>query len=73
LDVFTQLTNEFRGETINRIASVVDETPAKSQTAISSLVPAFLGSLARIRVASERRDGDAEAFADHLVDRLQRR
>ena len=47
LDVFTQLTNEFRGETINRIASVVDETPAKTQTAISSLVPAFLGSLAR--------------------------
>jgi OOP family OmpA-OmpF porin len=47
LDPFTQLTNEFRGETLNRIASVVGESPAKTEIAIDSLITAFFSSLAR--------------------------
>ena len=64
LDLFTQLTNEFRGETINRIASVVDETPAKTQTAISSLVPALLSSLAS--------QASTTSGANHVLDVIRR-
>src|SRR5258705_13155484 len=45
-DLLNQITNEFRGDTLNRIASAIGVSPAKTQTALGSLVPAILSSLA---------------------------
>src|SRR5258705_8440598 len=45
-DLLNQITNEFRGDTLNRIASAIGVNSAKTQTALSSLVPAILSSLA---------------------------
>lgn len=45
-DLLSQITNQFSGDTINQVASVIGETPAKTQTAFGSLVPAILGTLA---------------------------
>jgi outer membrane protein OmpA-like peptidoglycan-associated protein len=45
-DLSNQITKEFGGEALNQIASVIGETPAKAQSALGSLVPAVLGSLA---------------------------
>jgi outer membrane protein OmpA-like peptidoglycan-associated protein len=41
-----QLTSEFGGETLNRIASVIGESPGKTQTALSSVLPAIMSGLA---------------------------
>jgi outer membrane protein OmpA-like peptidoglycan-associated protein len=45
-DLLTQITNQFSGESLNHIATAVGETPAKTQTTLSSLVPAILGTVA---------------------------
>src|SRR5258705_10532663 len=45
-DLLNQVTNEFRGDALNRIASAIGVSPAKAQTALSSLVPAILSGLA---------------------------
>jgi OOP family OmpA-OmpF porin len=45
-DIFNQITNEFRGDTLNQLASLIGESPAKTQTAVSSVVPAILSGLA---------------------------
>jgi hypothetical protein len=47
LDLVNQLTNDLQGDVLNQIASVTGESPAKTQTALASLVPAFLSGLAR--------------------------
>ena len=44
-DLLNQITNVFTSDTVNQIASVFGETPAKTQSALGSLVPAILGSL----------------------------
>src|ERR1700752_323466 len=45
-DIFSQITNEFRGDTVNQLASLIGESPAKTQTAVTSVVPAILSGLA---------------------------
>lgn len=44
-DLLNQISNVFTSDTVNQIASVFGETPAKTQSALGSLVPAILGSL----------------------------
>jgi outer membrane protein OmpA-like peptidoglycan-associated protein len=41
-----QLISEFGGETLTRIASAIGESPGKTQTALSSVLPAVMSSLA---------------------------
>ncbi|HET6862320.1 MAG TPA: OmpA family protein [Pyrinomonadaceae bacterium] len=45
-DLLNQLTNEFRGDSLNNIASAIGISPAKTQTALGGLVPVILSSLA---------------------------
>ena len=44
-DLLNQISNVFTPDTVNQIASVFGETPAKTQSALGSLVPSILGSL----------------------------
>jgi OmpA-OmpF porin, OOP family len=46
-DLLNQVSNLFTSDTVNQIASVFGETPAKTQSALGSLVPAILGSLSQ--------------------------
>jgi OmpA-OmpF porin, OOP family len=45
-DLFNQLINEFRGETLSRLSSAIGETPAKIQSTLGSLAPALLSGFA---------------------------
>jgi outer membrane protein OmpA-like peptidoglycan-associated protein len=45
-NLITQLMNEFGGETLNRAASALGETPARTESALGAAVPALLGALA---------------------------
>jgi outer membrane protein OmpA-like peptidoglycan-associated protein len=41
-----QVSNEFGGDALNRIASTIGESPGKIKTALSDMLPALLGGLA---------------------------
>ena len=56
-DLLTQITNQFSPQSVNQIASVVGETPAKTQTVLSSLVPVVLGTLATKASSTEGANG----------------
>ena len=45
-DLLSQITKQLSGDSLNQIASIIGETPSKTQSALSSLVPATLSSLA---------------------------
>jgi len=45
-NLIAQIINEFRGDTLNGVASALGETPAKTQTALGGVVPALIGGLA---------------------------
>jgi hypothetical protein len=64
LDLVNQLTNEFRGGILDQIASVMGESPEKTQTALGSLVPAFLSALARKAITPEG--------ANDVLDQIRR-
>ena len=64
LDLVNQLTNEFRGDILNQIASVMGESPEKAQTALGSLVPAFLSGVARKALTPEG--------ANDVLDQIRR-
>jgi len=44
--LFTQLINEFKGDTLSSVASVIGETPARTESALVSVVPALISGLA---------------------------
>ncbi len=45
-DLLQHFTDEFHGDALKQLASVVGESPGKTQTALGSIVPAFLSSFA---------------------------
>jgi OmpA-OmpF porin, OOP family len=45
-DLLSQITSEFGGDTVNRLASAVGISPAKTTSALESLVPAVLSGVA---------------------------
>lgn len=44
--LLNQVSNEFGGDTLNRIASTIGESPGKIKAALSDMLPALLGGLA---------------------------
>jgi len=44
--LLNQMADEFGGDTLNRIASTIGESPGKIKTALSAMLPALLGGLA---------------------------
>ena len=63
-DLLGQITNQFSGDSLNQIASVVGETPARTQTTLSSLIPAILGTLASKASSTEG--------ANNVIDLIRR-
>jgi outer membrane protein OmpA-like peptidoglycan-associated protein len=53
----TQLTNDFRGDALDGIASGLGESPAKTQGALGAVLPALLGGLA-LKAATHDRAGN---------------
>jgi OmpA-OmpF porin, OOP family len=45
-DLLDQLTSEFRGDTLNRVASAIGESATKTERALTSVLPALIGGLA---------------------------
>jgi len=45
-NLIAQIMNEFRGDTLNGVASALGETQAKTQTALGGVIPALIGGLA---------------------------
>ncbi len=45
-NLINQLLGEFRGDTLNGVASALGESPSKTQSALSAVVPALFGGLA---------------------------
>jgi outer membrane protein OmpA-like peptidoglycan-associated protein len=44
--LFTQLINEFKGDTLGSVASVIGDTPARTESALGSVIPALISGLA---------------------------
>jgi hypothetical protein len=73
-DIVAQLMNEFRGDTLGRVASALGESPAKTATALGAVLPALMGGLVNkastTAGASDLLDGirrnklDARSFGD---------
>lgn len=65
--LLSQVSDEFGGEALNRIASTIGESPGKIKTALSDLLPALLGGLAK---KAQTREGAHELLdvihRDHL-------
>ncbi len=56
--------NEFRGDTLGRVATSLGESPAKTETALGAALPALMGGLAG--------KGSTSAGADDLLDLIKR-
>lgn len=65
-DLLNQISNVFSSDTVNQIASVFGETPARTQSAIGSLVPAILTTLAR-KASEASKEGGFLGFGGQLV------
>src|SRR5262245_32149871 len=54
INLIAQMMNEFRGDTLNSIASAVGETPERTQTAMGGVIPALIGGLANSTSTSDQ-------------------
>lgn len=73
-NIIALLMNEFRGDTLTRVASALGESPARTETALGAVLPALMGGLANkastTAGASDLLDGirrnklDARSFGD---------
>jgi OOP family OmpA-OmpF porin len=78
--LLNQISSEFAGDALNRIASVIGESPGKIKTALGDILPALLGGLANKAQTQEgahelldviHRDHlDTEQY-DHVADAIQ--
>jgi OmpA-OmpF porin, OOP family len=53
-NLIAQVMNEFRGDTLNSVASAMGETPDKTQTALGGVIPALIGGLAASSSTSDQ-------------------
>src|SRR5580765_7130528 len=44
--LLTQLINDFKGDALSTVASTIGETPARTESALGSVLPALIGGLA---------------------------
>lgn len=78
--LLNQVSNEFGGDALNRIASTIGESPGKIKTALSDMLPALLGGLASKAQTREgahelldviHRDHLDTAQYEHVADAIQ--
>ena len=73
-NLMAELTDVFQGDVLSRIASTIGESPARTQAAVGSVLPAMIGGLAN-KVSTAERAGrlldlirrhglDSDAFTD---------
>ena len=65
------VTDEFRGDTLNRVASAIGETPAKTQAALGGAIPALLAGIGN-RVSTTSGAGEVfDAIRSNNLDTNQ--
>lgn len=69
-DLLTQITSEFSGDTVNRLASAVGISPAKTTSALESLVPAVLGGVAEKASTTQGANDVIDAIRDNNLTSL---
>ncbi len=69
-DLLTQITSEFSGDTVNRLASAVGISPAKTTSALESLVPAVLGGVAEKASTTEGANDVIDAIRNNNLTSL---
>lgn len=78
--LLNQVSNEFGGDALNRIASTIGESPGKIRTALSDMLPAILGGLANKAQTKEgahelldviHRDHLDKAQYEHVADAIR--
>ncbi|RZI42614.1 DUF937 domain-containing protein [Herbaspirillum sp. HC18] len=78
--LLNQVSSEFGGDALNRIASAIGESPGKIKTALSDMLPALLGGLASKAQTREgahelldviHRDHLDTAQYEHVVDAIK--
>jgi len=57
VNLLNLLQNEFSGDVVSKVASLIGEPPAKTQTAVASAIPAIIGALTQ-RAATPQGAGD---------------
>jgi len=68
MNLIASLMNDFTGETLTRVASTFGETPAKTATALESVVPAIVGGLANTASTTLGASGLFEMFRRNRFD-----
>lgn len=67
----SMMMNDFRGDTLNRIASALGETTAKTQSALSGVIPAIVGGLARKASTNEGASQVLDVIHENRLDSEQ--
>jgi len=73
-NLFTQLINDFKGDTLDRVSSAIGETPARTASALGDVMPALISGLASRTSTTDQANGlldiirrnnlDSDRFAD---------
>jgi OOP family OmpA-OmpF porin len=67
-NLIAQVMNEFRGDTLDSIASAMGETPDKTQTALGGVVPALIGGLAGSASTSDQANSLLNVIKGNRLD-----
>jgi outer membrane protein OmpA-like peptidoglycan-associated protein len=67
-NLIAQVMNEFRGDTLNSIASAMGETPDRTQTALGGAIPALIGGLASSATTSDQANSLLNVIKGNRLD-----
>jgi hypothetical protein len=70
-NLVAQLTNAFRGDTLNRVASALGENPARTETALGAALPALISGLASKASTPSGANDLLELIRRHKLDSRQ--
>ena len=69
-DLLGQITNIFRGDNLNGIASLIGESPGKTQTALGSIAPALLATVAHKASTTEGANELLQIMKQNELDKV---
>ena len=67
-NLIAQVMNEFRGDTLNSVASAMGETPDKTLTALGGVIPALIGGLAGSSSTSDQANSLLNVIKGNRLD-----
>ena len=67
-NLFTQLINDFKGDTLDRVAYASGETPARTESALASVIPALISALASKASTTEQASSLLDIIMSNNLD-----